>query len=58
MLQGAGVVPSIFNLDELDANTANELLTTGREVLRMLQEGDDTSDDAGAREVYQTYFRI
>ena len=57
IIQGVGVLPSISKDDLTDERVA-EFLSTGREVLRMLQEGSNETDDKSARELYDTYFTI
>ena len=56
MLRGAGVLPSTFDLSEFNEDNVAELLVTGREVLRMIEEGDPNSEDGTARDLYRTYF--
>jgi hypothetical protein len=51
------VLPSISK-DDLTDEKVDEFLTSGREVLRMLQEDSSETDDKSARELYDTYFTI
>jgi len=56
MLRAAGLVPSTFNVSELNEEEVSNLLDAGMEVLRMIKEGDSSSDNSEARALYRTYF--
>jgi hypothetical protein len=57
MLQGLVALP-LISKDDLTDEKVTEFLTSGREVLRMLQEDSSETDDKSARELYDTYFTL
>ena len=57
MLAGAGVLPSTFSASEFTEDRVAAILTSGKELLRMIEEGDPNSEDETARDTYRTYFR-
>ena len=57
MLAGAGVLPSTFDPSEFTEDRVAAILLSGKELLRMIEDGDPNSEDQTARDTYRTYFR-
>lgn len=57
IMKAANLIPQGFSF-QLSEDEAEELLTVGMEILRMIKDGDDGSDDERARELYERFFRV
>lgn len=54
-MKAANLLPTNFSF-ELDEDQAEELLSDGMELLRMIRDGDAGSDNERARDIYERLF--